>query len=223
MTSRRINWWVLNGAMAFVGIGLQSSSAQDPRSGPYSLRSELDIDLRRVDSKPSPRRPDGTLYLDFGPDTLGAIRKAAEELRDAEGEAKAKAEANLRELLTSYFGEDMARREKELEAMQNRLKKLQEQLAKRRDKRQEIVDLQIKVLTNEADGLGFFSNNSSPSGLPLAPERPYYFYSPRTVEEGRATIQPTPLAPSRAPATPIPTERAEPNPPREPSVAPESR
>jgi hypothetical protein len=163
-----------------------------------------------------------------GPDSKSAIRKAAEELRDAKGdEAKAKAEANLRELLIKYFGADMVRREKELEAMQNRLKKLQEQLAKRDDKMQEIVDLQIKVLANEAEGLGFFSGDPSPSGLPRAPQNPYYFYSPRTAEEGSATIrplQPAQPAPQRAPATPIPTERTEQfSPPREAIVVPDSQ
>jgi hypothetical protein len=221
MNSKHINWLILISAMALIGISLQSSSAQEPDDNPFAERREVRIDPRFVDLNSPPRLPDGTpvsITLWGGPDSKSAIRKAAEELRDAQGdEAKAKAEENLRLLLGDYFGEDMARREKELEAMQNRLKKLQEQLAKRRDKKREIVDLQIKVLTNEAEGLGFFSSNPEPNLF----QRPQTFYSPRTSMPESTFLPPAQPEPPRTPATPIPSER-QPSPPLEPSVAPES-
>lgn len=225
MTSQKINCWIVSGSVLLVGIGLQSSSAQKPtRNDPYGPRGEVVIDGYRVDPNSPPRYPDGTPVISWA-GSKSAIRIAAEELRDAkDDEAKSKAEENLRGLLRNYFGEDMARREKELEAMQNRLKKLQEQLAKRRDKMQEIVDLQIKVLTNEADGLGFFSGDPSPSVLPPALEtavvRPYYFYSPRNAEEGRATIQPAPMP---APTAPIPGATPDPTPDTEAPTPPSER
>lgn len=86
------------------------------------------------------------------------IRQAAEKLRDAEGdEAKASARQELAKTLGQYFDEDMARREKELAKLEERLQKLSAQLERRRAKRQDIIELQIQVAVNEADGLGFLS------------------------------------------------------------------
>jgi hypothetical protein len=227
MTSQRINWWVVSGSVLLVGISLQSNSAQQPGDDPFAPREELRIDPRRVDFNSPPRWNDGTqipiAYWSV-PDSKSAIRKAAEELRDAESdEARDQAEDKLRELLSKYFDEDMQRREADLKAMESRLKKLQEQLARRHDKMQEIVDFQIKVLINEADGLGFFSSPSPPMGLPSAANP---FYSSRTAEEGTTITDPAqprqpiltrqPVLPPSS-AAPIPTER-QPSQPLEPSV-----
>ena len=85
------------------------------------------------------------------------IRKAAEAVRDAEGpEAKADAQAKLTDYLAKYFDDDMIRREKELEQIEQRLAKLRELLDRRRNRKQEIVELQAKVALNEAEGLGFY-------------------------------------------------------------------
>jgi hypothetical protein len=99
------------------------------------------------------------------PNADPAIHQAAEELRDAEGdEAKANAEKKLRNVLTEYFNKDMEQRQKSLEQMQARLEKLKGQLERRRAKEDEIVDLQIKVLINEVEGLGFFSGGAGGGG-----------------------------------------------------------
>jgi hypothetical protein len=47
-----------------------------------------------------------------------------------------------------------------LEGIAARLQKLQAQLDRRREKKQEIIDLQVKLAVNEAEGLGFFSQSS---------------------------------------------------------------
>jgi hypothetical protein len=148
---------VIGSALVLIGVGLQSSSAQDEQNNPFAepLRQPYS------DAKAEYSRATVGGFSRRGPDTKSAIRKAAEELRDAEGdEVQAKAQANLRALLTNYFDEDMKRRVAELQEMETRLRKLQEQLARRQTKMQEIVELQIKVLTNEADGLGFFSSGT---------------------------------------------------------------
>jgi hypothetical protein len=86
------------------------------------------------------------------------IREAAAALRGAADEQqKADATKRLGELLNAYFEEDVRRRETELAQIEERVKKLREQLNRRREKKQEIIDLQMKVALNEADGLGFFS------------------------------------------------------------------
>ena len=67
------------------------------------------------------------------------------------------ARKKLTELIDKYFDEDMVQRQKELAQLEQRLAKLREQLDRRRTKKQDIVDLQMKKsLLNEADGLGFF-------------------------------------------------------------------
>lgn len=91
------------------------------------------------------------------------IRRAVEALRDAEDDdAKAAATVALIKLLNETFDQDMRRREQELAQVEERVKNLRSQLDLRREKRQEIIDLQIKVLENEAAGLGFFSQPARP-------------------------------------------------------------
>ncbi len=84
------------------------------------------------------------------------IRRAAEKLRDAPDEkAQIEAKQKLIAVLSKCFDEDMARREKELQKLKERLNKLAAQLERRREKKQEIIALQLQVVRNEADGLGF--------------------------------------------------------------------
>jgi hypothetical protein len=92
------------------------------------------------------------------PETMHRIREAAAAVNDAEEEdAKGQAQERLEQLLDDYFKEDMERREEELANVEERVKQLRELLERRREKKREIVDLQVRVLLNEADGLGFFS------------------------------------------------------------------
>jgi hypothetical protein len=85
------------------------------------------------------------------------ITAAAAAFRDATGdEAKSAVRGKLVALLDKYFDEDMKSREAELAKVEERVKKLRALFDKRAGKKQEIIDLQVKVLENEADGLGFF-------------------------------------------------------------------
>ena len=86
------------------------------------------------------------------------IRQAAAQVRDAKDDAaRAAATADLTKLMDQYFEADIRVREQELADIQARLEKLRAQLDRRRQKKSEIIDLQVKVATNEADGLGFYS------------------------------------------------------------------
>jgi hypothetical protein len=108
------------------------------------------------------------VFSSFGREGHAELRKAAEAVRDAEDdEDRGQAESKLRELLEDSFDEDMERRKESLIEMESRLKKLQRQLERRREKMEEIVDLQMKVLVNEADGLGFFSGGPSTFEVPV--------------------------------------------------------
>ena len=137
------------------------------------------------------------------------IRKAAEELCDAKGDdAHEKANSKLRDLLDQYFEEDMTHRQKELESIETRLQKLHAQLDRRRAKKQEIIDLQVKMSANEADGLGFYSQSEGGTFNVFAPQPPMVNWKFST--DGSETspsadvMPPTPPAPMPAPA-PTPT------------------
>src|SRR5262249_5933423 len=81
-----------------------------------------------------------------GNNNAAAIRKAAEAVRDAkDSQEKASAQKKLVELLNKCYDEDMAQREKELKQIEERLTKLRDLLERRRTKKQDIVDLQVKV------------------------------------------------------------------------------
>lgn len=58
----------------------------------------------------------------------------------------------------------MVRREAEVTKVEQRLAKLRELLERRRTKKQEIVELQTKVVINEADGLGFYESPTMDDG-----------------------------------------------------------
>jgi hypothetical protein len=91
------------------------------------------------------------------PEMMHRIREAAAALSQAEDEdAREDAEGRLNDLLDEYFEEDMTRREEELANVERRVKELRELLERRRDKKDDIIRLQVEVLRNEADGLGFF-------------------------------------------------------------------
>lgn len=95
----------------------------------------------------------------FGPSRhLTKLQEVAERYSNSKDE-KQKEESlrQLRDLAGQYFEEDMSIRKKELADIEARLQKLRAQLERRRAKKDEIVDLQVKVAINEAEGLGFTS------------------------------------------------------------------
>ena len=86
------------------------------------------------------------------------IRAAASAVRNADNdEDRKKATEELASALDEYFEQDMKARTKEVKEIQARVEKLEAQLDRRREKKAEIIDLQLKVVLNEADGLGFYS------------------------------------------------------------------
>jgi hypothetical protein len=105
---------------------------------------------------------EGGMYSTGGGDVLNSTRAQiaakAKELRAAKtDEAKDEAKKATQTLLDSYFEADMKKREREIADIEARVKRLRAQLQKRRAAKDEIVQLQLKVIVNEAEGLGFFS------------------------------------------------------------------
>jgi hypothetical protein len=113
--------------------------------------------------------PKTVLKLQMAGDDLRAIREAAAALSEAEDDDdRDEAQEKLSELLDEYFEADMNRREEELAAVEKRVKQLRALLERRREKKEDIINLQIDVLRNEADGLGFFSGDAGQG--PMTPQ-----------------------------------------------------
>jgi hypothetical protein len=88
--------------------------------------------------------------------TRSEIKRIVAELRDATEEAKkADITKKLEAAVTKFFDEDQKARETDLTKLEERLKKLRAQLDRRSKAKADIIQLQIKVLVNEAEGLGF--------------------------------------------------------------------
>lgn len=97
------------------------------------------------------------------PDTeWSKVEKLTSELGEAKDDkAKAGLSEKLKSAVEKCFEADMKGREAELKKLQERLDKLKAQLDKRRSAKAEIVELEVKVLQNEAAGLGFSHSAAS--------------------------------------------------------------
>jgi hypothetical protein len=90
------------------------------------------------------------------------VEKLTNELGDATDEKqKAGLTEKLKAAVDKCFEDDMKGREADLTKLQERLNKLKSQMDRRRKAKDEIVQLEVKVLVNEASGLGFSSSTTS--------------------------------------------------------------
>jgi hypothetical protein len=133
------------------------------------------------------------------PEKMNRIREAAAALVEAGDYGRAGSERQLNELLDEYFEEDMKHREEELANVERRVKELRELLERRREKKDDILRLQVEVLRNEADGLGFFSAEGSGGGKGSGPGA---FPQLPPLHPPVQAVPATPYAPG-APAAPV--------------------
>jgi hypothetical protein len=115
----------------------------------------------------------GLVRPDRGPasiEEMRAFQEAVEKLRSAkEGKEKDTAKNELLQLLEQSFARDLEHREQEVAEIESRVKKLREQIERRKKAKDEIVGLRLKTIVNETEGLGF----SSPQDFePQAIKRP---------------------------------------------------
>ena len=83
------------------------------------------------------------------------------KLRQAEDDKQKKAiSGEVSSILSDEFDKDMERRLSEITSLEQRVKRLRDQCEQRQQAKEEIVRLQLKVLENEAAGLGFFGPGS---------------------------------------------------------------
>jgi hypothetical protein len=129
-------------------------------------RRQLELQMQQIDNQ---RQRYGMEHAGMGTGRQQGrplrdqIRDAARTLRQADAASRAKIVDNLEAWLNQFFDQDMKRRAGELKKIEERFAKLRAQLDRRREKKQEIVDLQMKLILNEADGLGFY-NGQGPFG-----------------------------------------------------------
>jgi hypothetical protein len=111
-------------------------------------------------------------------DRIAEARGKLAGVEDPESERKALEE--LQQALGQYFDKDMEIRRAELERVRSGLNDMEARLQKRAAAKEGIVQLQLKMIINEADGLGFFSDGDAsrvygggsmfaPSGAMTAP------------------------------------------------------
>ena len=99
---------------------------------------------------------------------MKAFQEAVAALRSDDPKAdKDAAQRAVQELLTVGFLRDLETRESELKDLETRVQKLRAQLDKRKAAKQEIIDLRLKTIQNEADGLEY-PGAGAPSG-PVTP------------------------------------------------------
>jgi len=142
-------------------------------------------------------------YPGAGHDSSGRseVARLAHQLREADDDKKADLTKDLETAIDKYFDEDMQARESELTKLEERLTKLRSQMERRRKAKGEIIQLQLKVLVNEAEGLGFSGASFHEPGA--------NWWSPMTVPGpgggigfGAPAKVPAPVEPARTKSTP---------------------
>jgi hypothetical protein len=109
-----------------------------------------------------------------------AFHQAVEKLKSAKSDAdKTNATNEISKLLEKSFQRDLERREHEIAQVEARVKKLRDQIEKRKKAKDDILNLRLKTIVNEADGLGFpggfeadsdlFSSRPKAFGVPGPP------------------------------------------------------
>ncbi|MGZ0163764.1 MAG: hypothetical protein ACKVII_07595 [Planctomycetales bacterium] len=89
------------------------------------------------------------------------LQAATSKLKEATSEEERQAAGKLlRSALERYFATDLEMREREIKGIQERVTNLDKLIERRRQARDQVISLQLEVLKNEADGLGFFSTSS---------------------------------------------------------------
>ena len=100
------------------------------------------------------------------------LAPALDRLRQAEDDKqKEDIKRELSSILESYFDNDVQQRLSDITLIEERVRQLRDRCEQRQQAKQEIIELQLKVLENEAAGLGFFDPGSPGTPMGLAGSR----------------------------------------------------
>ncbi|MGI9518968.1 MAG: PspA/IM30 family protein [Pirellulaceae bacterium] len=122
-----------------------------------------------------------------------AVRELQEAHEAGDDDAKEAAEDKLRGILDEQYDEALSAYEEYLEELARKIEELKDQVDKRRDAKSDMVDLRLKMIVSQAEGLGW--PDRSPRGF----FRPSISFDPM-VSPG-VTVAPTP------PGVPTPSAR----------------
>ncbi len=100
---------------------------------------------------------------------LATVRGLRQALASGRGNRK-KIESDLRKALSDYFMADMQSRNAQLEQIRKRVESMEQKLQRRMKSHDEVVELQLKLLIHEADGLGFFAPGDELNTKTLTPQ-----------------------------------------------------
>ena len=122
------------------------------------------------------------------------LNEAIARLKNAKDEdARDEAKDEIRQLLDKQYDKGLERYEEYLEELSEKIKELKSQIERRRDAKDELIDLRLQMLVHEADGLGW------------PDQRPRWFFPPSGFSGGggmgSAFTMPAPLVPD-VPAMP---------------------
>ena len=87
-----------------------------------------------------------------------ALLKSVLSGAETSDEEKSKAKQEIEALLNQYFDQDIETRQAQVAQIEQRVAKLKAQLQTRLAAKSELVQLQMKLIENEAAGLGFFGD-----------------------------------------------------------------
>ena len=94
-------------------------------------------------------------HKDFEGQLQLQTRVLAHQLRTADESQQATVTRAMRKVLGELFERRMKQRESHLQQLEDRLTKLRAQFKRQLDAKNEVIDLRVKTLINEAQGIGF--------------------------------------------------------------------
>ncbi len=136
--------------------GLSESRGQEARVDVPKGRNAVPQGLGKLSLPPADWDP---VFGRSGPTSITQqIKNHRHYLSDPNksDDEKAKVKQVIEDLLNQYFDEDIKLRQAKIMEIEQRVAKLKAQLEKRRAAKSELVQLQLKLIENEAAGLGFF-------------------------------------------------------------------
>jgi hypothetical protein len=95
-----------------------------------------------------------------------ALHQAVDKLKSAKSDAeKTSATKEISQLLEKLFQRDLEHREHQVTEIEARVKKLRDQIEKRKKAKDDILTLHLKTIINESEGLGFPGRFDNESGI----------------------------------------------------------
>lgn len=147
------NRFVLFLALIAITLPVSRSSAQTAAQAPSPGQPPL------VTSAPSLSVAQGQNYRYIyarDPQQMAKFQEAMNAYKEAESESdKSAAKKTLHDLLSEQYDNSLSRYEEHLNDLEKKIESMREQLARRRNAKEAVVDLKLDMVISEADGLGW--------------------------------------------------------------------